>query len=93
MKAGIASLLIGLAGLAILTYVYFQTMQGYSEAGELQQQATFYTMSDSTRLTLFILEVVGAALGFLSFRKWKVKIGLLGMGLCMLNLILLYYPF
>ncbi len=77
----------------MLTYAYFQTMQEYSEAGELQNLIIFYSMSYSTRLTLFILEVVGAALGFLSYRRWKAKVGLLGMGICILNLILLYYPF
>lgn len=94
MKAGIASLLIGIIGLVTVTYFYYQTMQEYDGVMELQTIATRYMMSYTTRLALFILEVVGAVLGFLSYRKWKVKVGLLGMGVCTLSLILiLYYPF
>ncbi len=85
--------MIGLIGLAIVTYFYLETMQEYNELEEMQQMTMLYTMSDNTRAILFILEAVGAVAGFWAYRKWKAKIGLLGMGLCALNLILLFYPF
>lgn len=89
--AAIISLLIGLVGLAILTYLYLQTAPEQEAPGELQSIGLSYTMSDNTRMMLFILETVGAVIGFLAYKYRKIKIGLLGMGLCMLNLILLYF--
>ncbi len=77
-------------GLAIVTYFYYQT----AHFGQLQDVATAPALNYTTRLILFILEAAGAVAGFLSYKKWRTKVGLLGMGLCTLSLILLlYYPF
>ncbi|SFH28118.1 hypothetical protein [Pontibacter chinhatensis] len=89
--AAIISLLIGLVGLAILTYLYLQTPPEQEAPGGLQSIGLSYAMSDNTRMILFILETVGAVSGFLAYKYRKIKTGLLGMGLCMLNLILLYF--
>lgn len=90
MKTGIASLLIGIIGLAIATYFYYQT----AHLAQLQDVATGSALNYPASLILFILEAAGAVAGFLSYKKWRVKVGLLGMGLCTLSLILiLYYLF
>lgn len=89
MKAGIVSLVIGILGLLVITYFYTQSLQEYQEIDE----GTSYVMSSSVRIALLIVESAGAILGFLSYKKWRVRTGLLGLGLCTLNLILVFYPF
>lgn len=92
MKIGIASVVIGIIGLVLITYFKDLANLRYQELDELGG-VTFPVMSTTTTVTLFIGEVVGAVLGFMSYRRGKNKIGLLGMGICTLNLIFLYYPF
>lgn len=90
MKKGIASVLIGVVGLILITYFYYQTEESYEEIGDLQHIVTLYTMPYPMRIFLFTLEALGVILGYFAFRSRHVKLGLLGIGLCALCLILLY---
>ena len=90
MKMGIASVLIGVVGLIVITYFYYQTEEYHEDLGELQHIVTLYTMSFPMRIALFTLEALGIVLGYLAFRSRYAKLGLLGIGLCALGLILLY---
>jgi hypothetical protein len=90
MKMGIASVLIGVVGLIVITYFYIQTEEHYEDLGELQHIVTPYTMSFPMRTALFTLEALGIVFGYSAFRRRHAKLGLLGMGLCALGLILLY---
>jgi hypothetical protein len=90
MKMGIASMLIGVVGLIVITYFYYQTEEYQEDLGELQHTVTLYTMDFYMRVALFTLEALGIVLGYLAFRGRHAKLGLLGLGLCALCLILLY---
>jgi hypothetical protein len=93
MKIGILSVMIGMIGLTLITYFNYQANALYEELGELQEAVTIYPMGSTTRGILFFSETVGAIFGFLAYKRKKIKAGLLGMGLCALCLIFLYYPF
>ena len=93
MKIGIISVVIGMIGLVLITYFTYQANILYEELGELQNSVTIYPMGSTTRAILFFAETVGAILGFLAYKRKKIKAGLLGMGLCALCLIFLFYPF
>ncbi|MHC2991786.1 hypothetical protein OB13_09385 [Pontibacter sp. HJ8] len=93
MKTGIASFIVGMAGLIVITYFNFQANLSYQAAEESENMINLYSMSQSTRATLFVFETVGVVLGVLSFQRYKSKVGLLGMGISTLCLILLYNLF
>lgn len=90
MRQGIASVLIGVVGLVVITYFYYQTEESYEEIGRVQHILTLYTMPYPMRVFLFTLEALGVILGYFAFRSRHVKLGLLGIVLCTLCLILLY---
>lgn len=90
MKQGIASVLLGVAGLVVITYFYYQTEESYEDLNGVQHIVTLYTMPFALRILLFTAEALGVILGYFAFRGRYVKLGLLGMGLCTLCLILLY---
>lgn len=87
MIKGILSTLIWIIGLLVITYFYYQMNLSYQE---LEEATTLYPISTSAMAVFFISEVVGVALGIMSFRTDNKKIGLFGMGICTLNLILLF---
>jgi hypothetical protein len=93
MKTGIASFIVGITGLIMITYFNMQANLNYQAAGESENLITLYTISPSTSTALFAFGIVGVVLGALSFQRYKSKIGLLGMGISILCLILLYGPF
>lgn len=90
MKMGIASVLIGVVGLIVITYFYLQAEETLEVLGEVQHETSVYTMSPSLRVILFTLEALGVLLGYLAYRGQNVKLGLLGIGLCALCLIMVY---
>lgn len=77
----------------MITYFNMQTNLNYQAAGEPENLITLYTMSPSTRAALFAFGIVGVVLGSLSYHRSKSKVGLLGMGISILCLVLLYDPF
>jgi putative Mn2+ efflux pump MntP len=87
---GIASVLIGVVGLIVITYFFYQAEESHEEVGEMQHIVTHYTMPLAIRVSLFSLEAMGIILGYFAFRNGHVKLGLLGLGLCALCLIMLY---
>ncbi|WP_018476426.1 hypothetical protein [Pontibacter roseus] len=91
-KIGIVSALIGITGLILVTYYTYQFNLNQQELGELQDTVTPYFMGATSRMVLAIGETAGAVLGFVSYRRYRQKIGLFGMGICILTLIFLY-PF
>ncbi len=83
-------MVIGVVGLLIITYAYYQTEKSYVALGEAQHLVSHYAMGSLTRMLLFIAAAIGIVLGYLAYRNGKVKLGLLGIGLCTLCLVLLY---
>jgi hypothetical protein len=90
MRRGIASAVIGVVGLLVITYSFYQTEKSYVDPGETQHLVALYAMSWPARLFLFIVEAAGVLLGYFAYRSGRTKLGLLGMGLCALCLIVLY---
>ena len=83
-------MIIGMAGLIVITFFYLQAEESQEELGQIQHLPFVYTMSLPLRVILFTLEALGVVLGYLAYRGRFVKLGLLGIGLCTFCLILLY---
>lgn len=90
MKMGFASVMIGMAGLIVITYFYLLAEETLEVLSEVQQETFSYPMSLPLRIFLFTLETLGVLLGYLAYRNRSLKLGLSGIGLCALCLILLY---
>ncbi|MBF8963201.1 hypothetical protein I0P70_08095 [Pontibacter sp. FD36] len=90
MKTGFASVLIGVIGLALITYFYYQAEESQVDLGDVQHTVVSYPLSFPMAMSLFAVEAMGVILGYFAFRSRYVKLGLSGIGLCALCLILLY---
>jgi hypothetical protein len=90
MKTGIFSILTGIAGLLAISYFTYQANQELQETGRQIDAATPYFVSAWVMMLLFVLEAAGLVAGFMSYKKNFKKLGLFGMGLCTLNIIVLY---
>lgn len=82
-------MLIGVTGLIVITYFYTQTERSYAEQGD-QHMISLYAMSLPMRMFLFTIEALGIILGYFAYKSSRVKLGLLGIGLCTLCLVMLY---
>ena len=88
---GLSSMIVGLIGILVIVYLNYRLESYIKELGSIADLVSFFPYTELELILINTSQFLGIAIGTLSIKKFKSKFGWIGLIICILNLIIIFF--